>query len=199
MNTAGKRRTSHIKGGNEKMSFWLDWWMLIGFGFGMALLSKTKLLYKEDSFFLYYACAFILVMFYVVSIGLLLNLKPEDNIILGTMNQAFFDILKQMNPGYYAAHPIAAESSTEFMYSSANMFWDWGTINIKDAGGILNGFFGQGVPFNSLEELVADHPMYLYGGILIFCLYPAFIYLGTQLGYLLFGRKPGDKGVIGLL
>ena len=181
------------------MSFWVDWWMLIGFGFIAALLSKTKLLYKEDSFFLYYICGFILVVFYIVSIGLLLNLTPEDNLILGTFNQFFFDLMKSINPGYYAAHPEAAESSTEFMYSSANVLWNWGDVNIKDPGGRLNGFLGNGVPFNNLEELVADHPMYLYGGIVMFSLYPAFLYLGTQLGYLLFGRKPGDKGVIGFL
>ncbi len=64
----------------------------------------------------------------------------------------------------------------------------------------LNTFpFSGGVPFNNLETLAKYHPMYLFGGICMLCCYPAFLYIGTQLGYLFFGRKPGDKGILYLL
>lgn len=77
------------------------------------------------------------------------------------------------------------------------MLWPW---SLKEPGPTwLNGYFGKGVPFNNLEELCIQHPVYLFGAILMFCCYPGFLYLGTQLGYLLFGRKPGDKGILGLL
>jgi len=79
------------------------------------------------------------------------------------------------------------------IHSSINMFW---LLSIKEpAPTWQNRYFGKGAPFNNLEELCSQHPLYLFGWILIFCCYPGFLYLGTQIGYLLFGKKTRDKGV----
>jgi hypothetical protein len=110
---------------------------------------------------------------------------------------------------------LPAPTSTEYMFSSGYEFLKCGVngVAVSNVGGTLVTFptnwispiwlnvfpFQWGVPFNNLETMVRFHPMYLFGGICIFACYPAFLYIGTQLGYLLFGRKPGDKGVIYLL
>lgn len=53
-------------------------------------------------------------------------------------------------------------------------------------------------PVLAAEGLV-QHPGFLFGGVLMFVCYPAFLYVGTQLGYMLWGRKKGDLGILGLL
>ncbi len=109
-------------------------------------------------------------------------------------------------------HGVAIPTSTEFEFSSGYEFIKCGAEGaFLEIGGApiqinyitpiwLNIFpFRGGIPFNNMEQLVMYHPMYLFGGICMFCCYPAFLYIGTQLGYLLFGRKPGDKGIIYLI
>jgi len=103
-----------------------------------------------------------------------------------------------MFPAYYDAHPDA--TSCEFMFSSGQ-FWlkDWYTAPdgiFKWIGSIFN----THVPFDSLGEMVSGgYNLYLFFAIAMFSCYPGFLYVGTQLGFLLFGRKNGDKGVLGLL
>jgi len=70
------------------------------------------------------------------------------------------------------------ENPTEFMYSS----------------GIFD------VPFDSFEELaLPENRMWVFLGVFLFCLYPLWLYLGIMSGYLLFGRSPAQKGVLGVL
>ncbi len=214
------------------MSLFLDWWMLIIFGIAIALVSRLKPFYRKDGFLFYYLCAIVLVIFYTVSVGMLCELGPEDNAILGPMNDAFFALMKgdtasiwgslaSFSPFklYYdnlitwsSTNLLPLPTSTEFMFSSGYEFIKCGAEGafLKIGGAPiainyiqpiwLNVFpFRWGVPFNNLEQLVKFHPMYLFGGICLIAAYPAFLYIGTQMGYLFFGRKPGDKGIIYLL
>lgn len=159
------------------MSFFLDWLMLIGMGIFIAL--ACKLFYKEDSFLKYTLSILVLVAFYIFSIGLFCELNGKDHGFLGSINDFFWGIMRdQMFTDYYNKHPNA--TSTEFMYSS-------GLEQLKPL-----------VPFDDLAGL-ATHPLHLFFGICMFVCYPGFLYLGTQVGFLIFGRKPGDKGVLGFL
>ncbi len=109
------------------------------------------------------------------------------------------------------ANGVAVPTSTEFIFSSGFEFIKSGSqgafieleSTIYTIGYIqpiwLNFLFFRGVPFNNLEQLAVYHPVALFGGICLFATYPAFLYIGTQLGYLFFGRKPGDKGILYLL
>ncbi|MHA1734480.1 MAG: hypothetical protein ACTSU5_21285 [Promethearchaeota archaeon] len=138
------------------MSFFLDWWMLIGLGVFITLVERIIRQYKpkEDSFFVYTMSILTLVVFFTLSVGLFCELGWSaewgyDNPVLGRMNEFFFNTIKNM-PGYrdyYARHPYA--SSTDFMYSSGyeflksghggNWFSNW-----------LGGMFGFNVPFDRL-------------------------------------------------
>ncbi|HMF33533.1 MAG TPA: hypothetical protein VKK79_19070 [Candidatus Lokiarchaeia archaeon] len=116
------------------------------------------------------------------------------------------------------ANGVPLPTSTEFMYSSGEAFIKCGANGawVSNASGTLiqistidypiftagplNVFpFTKGVPFNDLTTLVNYHRVYLFGGICLFITYPGWLYLGTQIGYLLFGRKPGDKGILYML
>ena len=179
------------------MSFYLDGWMLIALGVFVAILSRT--FYKEDSFLKYTLSIMVLVVFYMLSIGLFCELNAEEHGFLGALNEFFFGFVKDMYPGYYENHPDA--TSCEFMFSSAEEWIkDGNSGDLNGLGAFFGGLFNTEVPFESLEEMITGgHQLYLFFGIFMFCCYPAFLYIGTQIGFLLFGRKPGDKGVIGLL
>ncbi|MHA1758560.1 MAG: hypothetical protein ACTSVV_17480 [Promethearchaeota archaeon] len=159
------------------MSFFLDWWMLIVIGVVIALFSK--IFYKEDSFLKYTLSIIALVVFFTFSIALFCQLNGKEHGFLGALNDFFWGFVKDVAfKDYYQKHPNA--TSTEFMYSS-------GIEQLKPY-----------VPFDDLEGLV-KHPLHLFFGICMFISYPGWLYLGTQLGFLLFGRKPGDKGALGFL
>lgn len=151
--------------------------MLIGLGVIIALFSK--LFYKEDSFLKYWLSIITLVVFLMFSIGLFCGLNGKDHGFLGTMNDFFWGMIKNvMFKDYYEDHPNA--TSTEFMYSS-------GLEQLKAFA-----------PFDDLAGL-AKHPLHLFFGICFFITYPGWLYLGTQIGFLIFGRKKGDKGALGYL
>ncbi len=76
------------------MSFFVDWWMLILFGIACALVSRLKPFYRKDGFLFYYLCAAVLVVFYVVSVGMLCELDAIDNPVLGSINESFFALIK---------------------------------------------------------------------------------------------------------
>ncbi|MHA1274752.1 MAG: hypothetical protein ACTSQJ_10470 [Promethearchaeota archaeon] len=176
------------------MSFFLDWWMLIGCGIIIALFSK--IFYKEDSFLKYTLSILVLVVFYTFSIALFCELNAEEHGFLGQLNEFFFGFVQNMFPEYYANHPEA--TSCEFMYSSGEE-WIKNWQNGTGLGGWAGSILKTEVPFDNLEELVKYHKLYLFFGIVMFCTYPFYLYVGTQLGFLMFGRKPGDKGALGLL
>ncbi len=81
---------------------------------------------------------------------------------------------------------------------------DWTTMDpatLIDVGGIQ-------VSWAELKPILepiltadglAQHPMFLFGGVLMVCTYPGFLWAGTQLGYMVWGRKKGDLGILGLL
>lgn len=125
---------------------------------------------KEDSFLIYTLSIPILAGFMLMSMGLFFQLDYA---------QPFFELIKTYGfPEYYKNHPNA--TSTEFMYSS-------GLEQLKPL-----------VPFNNLNGLVKC-PYHLLFGMIMFTLYPALLYGGTRIGFLLFGTKKLDKGVIGFL
>ena len=162
----------------------------------VALFSRA--FYKEDSFLKYTLGIIILVGFYTFSIALFVELNAEQHGFLGQLNEFFFGFVKTMFPAYYEAHPNA--TSCEFMFSSAEPWiknWETAPDGIfKWLGSIFNFH----VPFDNLAELVAGgYNQYLMFGVAMFCAYPLFLYLGTQVGFLIFGRKPGDKGALGFL
>lgn len=141
------------------MSFFLDWWMLIGLGMVITLLERIirqlqKEEHHEDSFFVYTMSILVLVVFYSLSVGLFCELGWSaewgfDNPVFGRANELFFNMVRTM-PGfddYYLRHPYA--SSTDFMFSSGyeflksglggNWFTNW-----------IGGMFGFEVPFDRL-------------------------------------------------
>jgi hypothetical protein len=116
------------------------------------------------------------------------------------------------------ANGLPMPTSTEFMFASGEPFLKCGANGawVTNASGVsvlissntyplftpgpLNVFpFTKGVPFNDLTTMVEYHRVYLFAGICMFVTYPGWLYIGTQLGFLLFGRKPGDKGILYLL
>ncbi|MGQ4875568.1 MAG: hypothetical protein ACP6IY_15985 [Promethearchaeia archaeon] len=172
-----------IKGG-EKMSFLLDPGILIIFGILIALISKK--FYKEDSFLSVTLSVIILLLFYIVSGSLFCELNAKDHGALGAMNENFFNLLKGIWAGYYENNPDA--TSCEFMFTSGEQWIkDWLINNNMD--------------FNNLQELCAPGPqrILILCGILMFALYPVWLYLGIKIGIFLFGRQPGDKGVFGFI
>ncbi len=149
--------------------------MLLGIGIFIAIL--CKIFYKEDSFLKYWLSIIVLVVFFVLSIGLLCQLNGEEHGFLGAINDFYWGMMRDvLFKEYYQNHPNA--TSTEFMYSS--------------------GLEQLTPPFHDLQGLAA-HPLYLFFGICMFITYPGWLFLGTQLGFLIFGRKPGDKGILGFL
>lgn len=180
------------------MSFFFDWWMLVLIGIGIAAISKRH--YKEDSMLKYTLSILTLVVFYVISVGLFSELNAQQHGFLGALNDWFFGLLKTMFSSYYINHPDA--TSFEFMYSSG-LEWlkGWDSIYTNDdifkwIGSILN----TNVPFDSMADAITGgHHYYIYFGVIMFSAYPFFLYAGTQLGFMLFGRKPDDKGVLGFL
>ena len=180
------------------ISFFLDWWMLIGIGIFIALFSK--IFYKEDSFLKYTLSIVTLVVFYSLSIGLFCELDASNG-PLGVATEFFFNMVKDMFPDYYAAGaPGENATSTEFMFSSAELWIKDYTSAQPGLGKLIGSIFKTEVPFNSLSELVSGgHNLYLFFGVAMFCCYPFFLYGGTQIGFLIFGRKPGDKGALGFL
>ena len=151
--------------------------MLIGMGILIAVVSRT--FYKEDSFLKYTLSIITLVVFLIFSMGLFCELNGQDHGFLGMINDIFWGFIRDVAfVDYYNEYPDA--TSTEFMYTS-------GLEQLKPH-----------VPFEDLEGL-AKHPLYLFFGLCMFITYPGWLYLGTQLGFLLFGRKPGDKGALGFL
>jgi len=159
------------------MTFLLDLFMLIAVGIFIAIICKT--FYKEDSFLPYTLCILTLLVFYAVSLSLFCELNGREHGLLGTLNDIFWGIMRdRIFVDYYNDHPNA--TSTEFMYTT-------GLECLKPY-----------VPFNNLAGLVR-HPLYLLFGMVMFVLYPGWLYLGVQLGWLMFGRKKGDKGALGFL
>ena len=151
--------------------------MLIGVGIFIAIMCRV--FYKEDSFLHFSLGIMTLVVFFALSIALFCDLNANDHGFLGTANEIFFGFVKEYGfKEYYQNHPDA--TSTEFMYSS-------GLEQLKPF-----------VPFDDLEGL-AQHPLHLFFGILMFITYPGWLILGVKIGHLMFGRKPGDKGVLGFL
>ncbi|MFO8018551.1 MAG: hypothetical protein R6U96_07945 [Promethearchaeia archaeon] len=165
------------------MSFYLDWWMLIGIGVFIALL--CRIFYKEDSFLMYELGALALVVFLTFSIALFAELNASEHGFLGLLNETFFDIVKWMFPEYYEAHPDA--TSAEFMFTSAEQW-------LKDL------YESNGFKFSNLQDLTqGKNKLLLFFGVAMFCTYPGWLILGVKIGFLLFGRKTGDKGLLGLL
>ncbi|MGV9198613.1 MAG: hypothetical protein ACOC4M_07215 [Promethearchaeia archaeon] len=164
------------------MSFYLDWWMLIGTGVVIALL--CRIFYKEDSFLMYELGTLALVVFFTFSIALFAELNVEEHGFLGFVNETFFAIVQKMYPEYYAAHPNA--TSAEFMFTSAE---PW----LKEL------YEANGFEFSNLQDLTqGQNKLLIFLGVAMFCTYPGWLILGVKLGFLLFGRKTGDKGVFGL-
>ena len=133
-------------------------------------------------------------------------MNGQDHGFLGTINDLQFGtqekpgIFRIMWADYFKNHPDA--TSFEFMYSSGfEWLKDWDGPYTSD--GILKwigSLVNTNVPFESLGEAVSGGNMlYIFFGVAMFSAYPFFLYSGTQLGFLLFGRKPDDKGVIGFL
>jgi len=129
--------------------------------------------------------SYFLDVFGLIAIGIVLALLSKkwykkDSFLLYTTSLGILLLFYSVSIGFFCELPFldifAEESSCRFMYSS----------------GIFD------VPFQNLQELIT-YPAYLYLGIVMFILYPAFLYIGTQTGYALFGRKPGDKGLLGLI
>ena len=186
------------------MSFFLDWIMLILIGIAIAVVSKK--FYKEDSMLKYSLSILTLVIFYVISASLFCELNGQDHGFLGVVNDMMFGskaepgFLRIMFASYFVNHPDA--TSFEFMFSSGlETLKDWDGPNTPEGifkwiGSLVN----THVPFDSLAEAIAGgHNLYIFFGVAMFSAYPFFLYSGTQLGFLLFGRKPGDKGIIGFL
>jgi len=178
--------------------------MLILIGIGIAALSKR--FYKEDSMLKYSLSILTLFIFYLVSISLFCELTGDKHGLLGAFNDWQFGnkanpgVLRIMFASYFENHPDA--TSFEFMYSSGFEFLkDWDGPNTPETifkwiGSLVN----TNVPFDSLAEAIAEgHNLYIFLGAVMFSAYPLFLYSGTQLGFLLFGRKPDDKGVLGFL
>ena len=165
------------------MSFYLDWWMLIATGVVIALL--CRIFYKEDSFLMYELGILALFVFFTFSIALFTELNVEEHGFLGFINETFFNIVKKIYPAYYDAHPDA--TSAEFMFSSAE---PW----LKDL------FESNGFKFSNLQDLTQGrNKLLLFLAIAMFCTYPGWLILGVKVGFLLFGRKTGDKGIFGLI
>jgi hypothetical protein len=169
------------------MSYWLDWWMLIGIGVIIVLITrllpKIGIKLSPDSYLPKYLFVLTILLFYIFSGSLFAGFSEDGSnpLGLGTVNDFFFGFIKTyLYPNYYAAHPNA--TSTEFMYSSGEQW-------LKDAGA---------APFDDLEGL-AHHPFHLFVGVFLFMLYPYFLRAGMRLGEILFGSKPGKKGIIHLL
>ena len=186
------------------MSFFFDWWMLVLIGIGIAAISKRH--YKEDSMLKYSLSIITLLMFYVISISLFCELTGDKHGVLGAVNDFMYGskadpgLLRIMFADYFKNHPDA--TSFEFMYSSGfEWLKDWDGPNTPEGifkwiGSLVN----TNVPFESFAEAVAGgHMLYIFFGVAMFSAYPFFLYAGTQLGFLMFGRKPGDKGVLGFL
>jgi hypothetical protein len=183
-NTDGNQHNIYEE--KKKMSFFLDVWMLIIIGIAISLIGKK--FYKEDSYLKPTLSILVLALFYFISISLFCELNGTDHGIIGSINESFFNLLKWMFAGYYETNPEAAGSSTEFMFSSGQQW-------LKD---LLK---NNNMDFNSFAELSAPGPqrILIFLGIWMFAMYPLWLYLGIKIGVMLFGRKPGDKGIFGVI
>ena len=173
------------------MSFWLDWWMLISIGLVITLIVRnlSKVGVKWNNYTLLWfrrlVLIVVIIIFYLFSVGLFCGFThyggPGGNQTVGpdwlaTLNDWFFGLIKWFWAPYYQLYPSA--TSTEFMFSSAQP-WLRNLLNIQ---------------FNDLAGLT-DQPLYLFFSIIIFALYPWFLRLGALMGEMLFGTKPGKKGL----
>ncbi len=174
------------------MSFWLDWWLLLGFGIlDVGIAKSIARIFKLNEYWTEWVKRILylgsLAIFFALSIGLLCGftmgkgLYPGNEVQIGPaglakINDWFFGILRWFYSGYYSQHPEA--TSTDFMYSSGQI---WLRDSLK-------------LEFYDLEGL-AQKPGYLFGGIIILCAYPWLLHAGFQLGDMLWGSKPGKKGM----
>ncbi len=174
------------------MSFWLDWWLLLGFGIvNVGIAKQITKLFNLNEYWNEWVKRGLYVLsiaiFLILSVGLLggftMGTYNFDNpgtqigpTWLATINDWFFGIIRWFYGPYYEMHPEAA--STEFMFSSGQQ-WLRNVANID---------------YNKLQQL-ANHPYHLFVGVIIFCLYPYLLHLGFQLGDMLWGSKPGREGM----
>jgi hypothetical protein len=172
------------------MSFWLDWWLLIVYGVAITIITRIlqhlKIAAKKDTLFNKYLFFIIIIGFYVFSVGLFCGFSAQPGGVnpfgfLGNVNDMFFNWIKtSLYPAYYQANPTF--TSTEFMFSSGE---EW----LKNMGA---------APFDNLQGLL-QHPFHLFVAIGLFMMYPYFLRWGVRLGEMMFGSKPGKKGMLGIL
>jgi len=136
--------------------------------------------------------AFLIDTFLLICLGTLLALiakkryKPESFLIyeLSFITLALF---YYMSLGLWLGYPMFGdfidEDPTKFMYSGESM---------------LLGFIGMTLPFNNWNELV-KYPFWVGYGVIMFCTYPMWLFLGIKNGYRMFGRYPHQKGLMGLI
>lgn len=171
------------------MSFWLDWWLLLTSGFIIVGITQSlpklglQLNEYNNRWMKRILMLIFLSVFYLFSIGLLAGFTqgaqggtPIGPSWLGWLNDHFFGEIQQFFAPYYEMHPNA--TSTEFMFSSAQP-WLRDLLNIQ---------------FDNLSGL-AQQPMHLFAAVALFSLYPYWLFVGVKLGELLFGSKPGKKGI----
>jgi len=166
------------------MSFWLDWWLLLVGGIGTVLICKglPKIGLVKNRYNNYWLKRLLMIaflsLFFLISIGFFVGFTDRDT-LFGAVTQGVFDLMKWFYAPYFVLHPDA--TTTEFMYSSGQ---EWLRALLQ-------------LEFNDIVEL-AQHPVYMFGGICLFCLYPLILYCGVMLGELLFGSSPGKKGLFGI-
>lgn len=171
------------------MSFWLDWWLLFTFGFVIHVI--VKYLGKSGKITIYnlkwikrIMMLGVLGCFFLVSCSLIAGFTLGTDSLgdeigphwLGWLSDFFFGMLKGLFAPYYSVHPSA--TSTEFMFSSGQQ-WLRDLLNIQ---------------FDDLSGLV-NQPVFLFGAIIIFALYPYLLFLGTFFGELLLGSKFGKNAM----
>jgi len=156
------------------MSFLIDPFLMFGFGILIALIGKKY--YKEDSFLKPGLGILVLLVTFTLSISLFCELNSAQHGLMGIINEGFFNAIRFLWAGYYQVFPNA--SSCEFMFSS-------GIVALRP-------------PFDNFAGL-ANNTVFVFAGIVMFLLYPVWLYLGSKVGVAMFGRKPGDKGFLGIL
>jgi len=136
--------------------------------------------------------AFLIDTVLLMGLGTLLALiskkrYKEESFLLYTLSFISLTFFYFMSIGLWLGYPMFGsfinEDPTKFMYSGE---------------GFLLSFIGLELPFNNWNELV-QHRIWVAYGVIMFCTYPMWLFLGIKNGYRMFGRFPHQKGLMGLI